>query len=146
MPTKQSIQATPPTHSVRITLALMAIGLSIVFGVAIKLKPDARGFGTHQQLGLPPCQFRQYVGVSCPHCGMTTCFSNVVRGRFSAAWAANPAGIPLALICFCCIPFFAYVSFRGRWLCTDQPFQWFLLITIGYLSLTFVVWVLRLIF
>lgn len=146
MPTKQTIQTAPPTRAVRITLAFMALGLSIVFGVAIKLKPDSRGFGTHQQLGLPPCQFRQYIGVSCPHCGMTTSFSNFVRGRFSDAWKANPAGIPLAAICLCCIPFFACVSVMGRWIFTDRPFWWFLLISISYLSLAFVVWILRLMF
>ncbi|NBO19844.1 MAG: DUF2752 domain-containing protein, partial [Proteobacteria bacterium] len=36
------------------------------------LTPDARGLGTHEQLGLPPCGFYLWYGLPCPSCGMTT--------------------------------------------------------------------------
>ncbi len=37
----------------RLLTRLLGIGIVVVFGVAVCLKPDSKGFGTHQQLGLP---------------------------------------------------------------------------------------------
>lgn len=145
MPTQELHQAEPPTPTTRTLLALMATGMVVVFIVAMLLDPDPRGFGTHQQLGLPACQFRRFTGFPCPHCGMTTSYSNFVRGRFFAAWQANPAGMPLACICLCCIPVFYAVAMTGRWVLTAEPFRWFLAISIGYLSFAFIVWVVRLV-
>ena len=34
--------------------------------------------GTHQQLGLPPCNFVTLTGYPCPACGMTTSFALLV--------------------------------------------------------------------
>jgi len=31
---------------------LLGLGIVVVFGIAVCLKPDSRGFGTHQQPGL----------------------------------------------------------------------------------------------
>jgi len=116
-----------------------------IFVIAIRLEPDERGFGTHQQLGLPPCTFRTFTGVLCPHCGMTTCFTNLVRGNFTAAWTANPAGIPLATAFALGIPWCLAVAVSGRWLGTQEPFKWFVLICLGYLALAVVVWLLRIV-
>ena len=146
MPTPDFYQAERPSQATRIVLALMASGLVLVFVVAMYLNPDPRGFGTHQQLGLPACQFRQFTGLPCPHCGMTTSFSNFVRGEFVTAWQANPAGVPLACICLCCVPVFYFVAVTGRWVLTPEPFRWFLTIGLSYLSFAFIVWILRLIF
>ena len=141
MPEESSAER-PPT-SVRILLAVFAVGLTAGFGLATTLAPDPRGFGTHQQLGLPACQFRQYVGVSCPHCGMTTSFSHIVRGELGAAWMANPAGPPLAIICAACIPWFGLTAATGRWLLTEEPFRWILHLAIGYLAFAVIAWILR---
>ena len=127
-------------------LTAIALGLVTVFVIAIRLKPDGRGFGTHQQLGLPPCTFRELTGVNCPHCGMTTCFANVVRGRMNDAWTANPAGIPLVVIFALGIPWCLYVAVSGRWLMTEEPFHWFIIISIGYLALALVIWGFRILF
>ena len=132
-----------PTRWQRLVLTLVAAGFSTIFGIALYLKPDARGFGTHQQLGLPPCEFKTLTGLHCPHCGMTTSFSNVVRGRFDDAWNANPLGPLLAAMWAFCIPWCLLTALSGRWLGTQQPFQWFVFGSIGYLALALIVWVLR---
>ncbi|MEZ6042539.1 MAG: DUF2752 domain-containing protein [Planctomycetaceae bacterium] len=61
--------------------------------VAADLEPDPRGFGTHQQLGLPECVFRQVSGFNCPHCGMTTSVSHLFRRNLKASVRANPMGL-----------------------------------------------------
>lgn len=132
-----------PMRSERILLGLIALGMIGVFAIAVKLKPDPRGFGTHQQLGLPACTFRTFTGYDCPHCGMTTSFSNIVRGNFGAAWAANPVGIPLAITCAVCIPWWLLVSVTGRWLVTREPLSWMLFGALGYVALALCVWVFR---
>jgi hypothetical protein len=132
-----------PSRSIRLLLTIIALGLITVFVIAFRLQPDERGFGTHQQLGLPPCTFREFTGVNCPHCGMTTCFANVVRGRFAAAWNANPAGIPLVALFACGIPWCLAVGTSGRWLGTQEPFFYFIVISLGYLTLALLVWGLR---
>lgn len=135
-----------PSGGIRLLLSLIALGLMTVFAIAVWLEPDGRGFGTHQQLGLPACTFREFAGVNCPHCGMTTCFANVVRGRMAAAWDANPAGIPLVVIFACGIPWCLAVAASGRWLGTQEPFFYFILISLGYLTLSLIVWGLRILF
>lgn len=62
------------------------------------LRPDARGFGTHQQLGLPPCNFQEVSGVPCPGCGLTTSFTNMAHGHVVDAFSAHLMGPPLFLI------------------------------------------------
>jgi hypothetical protein len=79
-------------------LLVAAVGIPGLLGVARKLEPDPRGFGTHTQLGLQPCSFLRMTGRLCPTCGMTTSFSWVVRGRIDRSWRASPAGCVLALL------------------------------------------------
>ena len=132
-----------PDRYTRILLSILALGLLGVFAIAVWLQPDPRGYGTHQQLGLPPCQFRDWIGYPCPHCGMTTSFANVVRGRFSAAWRANPLGIVLAAVFAFSSVWCLSTSVSGRWVLTDQPFHWFIFMAIGYLVLSVVFWLLQ---
>ncbi len=54
----------------------------VVLGVARWLEPDAKGYGTHQQLGLPPCSSILLFGSKCPACGMTP----PGAWRWMAAW------------------------------------------------------------
>jgi hypothetical protein len=75
-----------------------AIGLMGLLGLARTLKPDPRGFGTHTQLGLPPCTFATSTGRLCPTCGMTTAIAWFSRGRLDRSWHANPAGCVVALL------------------------------------------------
>ena len=78
------------------------------------LEPDPKGYGTHRQLGLPPCAFLAVTGQKCPACGMTTAFSWVARGRFDRAWRANPVGCLLAPACAAAIPCAVAAAALGR--------------------------------
>jgi hypothetical protein len=55
---------------VRIFVLLGGFGLIALLATARWLTPDARGLGTHEQLGLPPCGFYLWYGLPCPSCGM----------------------------------------------------------------------------
>ncbi len=76
---------------------LVAVGMLMsacaVLAIAGWLKPAAIGYGTHTQLGLPPCNFLRLTHLPCPSCGLTTCFAWAVRLQFSKAFLANPFGI-----------------------------------------------------
>lgn len=83
--------------AMRVTAALLAILLMTALAVAARLEPDPRGFGTHEQLGRPPCAILRLTGKPCPTCGMTTAFAWFVRGGVAQSWAANPAGLVWAI-------------------------------------------------
>jgi hypothetical protein len=85
---------------IRCVLLLAAAGTLGLWGIARRLEPDPRGFGTHTQLGMRPCSFLRITGRLCPTCGMTTSFAWFVRGRIARSWQANPAGSVLALVSF----------------------------------------------
>ena len=97
----------PLNRSGRVLISLWCLFLISGFGLAAWLKPDQRGFGTHQQLGLPPCSFQETTGLPCPSCGMTTCFSHFVRGQWIQSTRSSVTGFLLALVCAVQIPWFA---------------------------------------
>ena len=76
--------------SVAVGLLASACG---VLAVALWLKPAACGYGTHTQLGLPPCGFLLVTHLPCPSCGLTTCFAYAIRLQFWKAFLANPFGL-----------------------------------------------------
>ncbi len=82
---------------------LFATPLAVMITAAF-LTPDPQGHGTHTQLGLPPCGFLVYTGIPCPGCGLTTSFTNMIRGNFTQATMANAFGVPLFLVSFFTIP------------------------------------------
>jgi hypothetical protein len=75
-----------------VAVALLAAACSVL-SVALWLKPAASGYGTHTQLGLPPCAFLLVTHLPCPSCGLTTCFAYAVRLQFWKAFLANPFGL-----------------------------------------------------
>lgn len=75
----------------RIALVFLLTGFILAIGIACRLEPDTKGWGTHRQLGLDSCFFREQTGQPCPTCGMTTSAAWLVRGQFGRAWLANPA-------------------------------------------------------
>lgn len=83
---------------IRCSFLVAAACLAGLLVVARTLQPDPRGFGTHTQLGLPPCAFLTVTGRLCPTCGMTTSFAWLTRGRIAHSWQANPAGCMYALM------------------------------------------------
>jgi hypothetical protein len=80
----------------RTTAAGVFVGCAVLLLVASRLAPAKEGFGSHQQLGFPPCSLLVVVGYPCPTCGMTTAFSHAVRGHLASAFHAQPAGLFLA--------------------------------------------------
>jgi hypothetical protein len=90
--------AQPLGWSIRAALLGAAALLLGLLGLARRLEPDPRGFGTHTQLGMPPCMFATLTGRLCPTCGMTTSFAWFTRGRIDRSWQANPAGCVFALL------------------------------------------------
>jgi len=111
----------------QLLLLAFSICLLLGFGLAWKLEPDTRGFGTHQQLGLPPCSLQVMLGVPCPSCGMTTSFSHYVRGNWIDAANANWAGLFLATVCTLLIPW-CWISIFQRKLWKVNSPDYFLLI------------------
>ncbi len=98
-------------------------GLVSLFSIALllcaaTLSPDARGFGTHEQLGMGPCLAPIVTGYPCPTCGMTTAFACTVRGRWISAFLAQPAGLLFALLTCLIAVFAGYAAMTGR---TWQP-------------------------
>ena len=127
----------------RIALAIGAVALVAVLLVARRLDPDPRGFGTHTQLGLPPCAFKVATGRPCPTCGMTTSFAWFARGRLADSWRANPAGSLLAPACLALVPWLLAASARGR----PGPFRtWdgpLVGLAVAVVALTVVSWTIR---
>jgi len=81
----------------RLWSCLVLTVCAALLSVAVWLKPDPSGLGTHRQLGLPACTAVMLTGYPCPTCGMTTAFAHAVRGQLVAAFVAQPAGLLLAL-------------------------------------------------
>jgi hypothetical protein len=82
----------------RFALVLLGGTLVGLLLTAAQLKPASQGFGTHQQLGLPPCTFQRWWAVRCPACGITTSWSHLMRGEPWSALEANCGGFLLALL------------------------------------------------
>lgn len=66
--------------------------------IASMLRPDARGHGSHEQLGLPACGWAAALDAPCPTCGMTTSFTHAAGGDITAAVANQPMGGLLAVL------------------------------------------------
>ncbi|MBN1436781.1 MAG: DUF2752 domain-containing protein [Sedimentisphaerales bacterium] len=81
----------------RVIAVFVAAGCLAVLICARILVPASAGYGTHQQLHLPPCGMLQRTGYPCPTCGMTTAFALVTRGRIFTAFQTQPAGAVFAL-------------------------------------------------
>ncbi|QQR90374.1 MAG: DUF2752 domain-containing protein [Myxococcales bacterium] len=60
--------------------------------IARMLHPSPLGYGSHLQLGLPPCGFLIWSGMPCPSCGLTTSFAHLLHLQWIEAWHANPWG------------------------------------------------------
>lgn len=76
----------------RAAWALAALAAWPVVILSAWLRPDHRGFGTHQQLGLPPCSFEAMTHVPCPGCGLTTSFTNMAHLHVLDAFRAHLMG------------------------------------------------------
>ena len=88
------------TYLVLTALAVFTLSL------ARWLTPSTNGFGTHTQLGLPPCVFFKLTGIPCPTCGLTTSFAHSARLHFHEAFITQPFGVLLFSLTAFSIPLF----------------------------------------
>jgi hypothetical protein len=123
---------------------LVALGLAAPLGVAAGLRPDGRGFGTHQQLGLPPCTFWVLFGRRCPSCGMTTSWAHLVRGQIAGALAANVGGTLLGALTAGAVVWLLASGLWGRWLGLVPNVTLIIWLLAGVGAVTLVDWVIRL--
>jgi hypothetical protein len=72
--------------------------------VARLLQPSADGFGTHRQLGLPPCAFLHFTGIPCPSCGLTTSVAHAARFHFYESIITQPFGLVIFISAVLSIP------------------------------------------
>ncbi|WP_437204723.1 DUF2752 domain-containing protein [Planctomicrobium sp. SH664] len=127
----------PPTHGAKLSRRqwFLLLGLSVVvlcgFASAWLVTPDPRGFGTHQQFGLPPCTFRSLFGIPCPGCGGTTCVAHFVRGQWSSALRANATVFIMALCAACFLPWSWLSLRRGYCVAVDEPLSCLLTLLIA---------------
>ncbi len=80
-----------------VTLALLLMSTAAILALGLFASADGRGFGTHEQLGLPPCQMMAMTGVPCPGCGVTTSVTLAAKGKASESLATQPLGLLLVL-------------------------------------------------
>jgi Protein of unknown function (DUF2752) len=131
---------------VRLTLVLIALGLVLVFAVAIWLNPYRDGqvwlMETHRQLGLPECNFKRVTGLPCPSCGMTSSFALLMHGDLVNSLRANAAGTLLAILCLAYIPWALLCAARGRRLVIQSFERVLLRLVVVFLVLMLCRWVI----
>lgn len=127
-------------------LLLAAIGLAggVLLATAWRLSPDARGYGTHEQLGLAACGFTRLTGWPCPTCGMTTAWAHVLDGQLRAALVANAGGVMLCLVAVAATPWAIASAVVGRCLWMKPTTRLVLWIGTAWLAITLFDWARRL--
>jgi Protein of unknown function (DUF2752) len=108
------------TLKVRIGLVVIGLALIAVFVTATRVRPydsdgNALKMGSHQTIGMPACNFREWFETPCPSCGMTTSFALLVRGDVWNSLKANWVGTMLALVWAGLIPWTIWSSLKGRY-------------------------------
>ena len=78
--------------------AVVAVAASVCFGALVRIRPDPRGHGTHEQLGLDVCGWPIVYGIPCPTCGCTTAACLLVHGRILDAFVTQPFGAAVAAV------------------------------------------------
>ena len=78
-------------------MLVLAALVPLAMGLSPLIEPDPRGYGTHEQLGLPPCGIHAGLGAPCPACGVTTAVVLSWRGEVRASLLAQPFGFVLSL-------------------------------------------------
>src|SRR5215471_6383207 len=92
---------------------LVIAGLSSALLLTARLlRPSANGFGTHEQLGLPPCAFLHFTGIPCPACGLTTSVAHATRLHIFESILTQPFGFVVFLLAVLSVPLSIYLSYR----------------------------------
>jgi hypothetical protein len=109
---------TRPVTPMPVMHRLIALGVAMgalsVLLVAAWMKPAPGGVGTHQQLGMRPCEFLERTKLPCAACGMTTSFAHLVRGDLPASLYAQPFGCLLAVATAMAVSIGLYAAVTGR--------------------------------
>ena len=128
----------------RLALAFLGGGLLTLLALALVLQPDRTGYGTHQQLGLPPCTFLVLFGRRCPSCGMTTSWAHLVRGQLTAATEVNAGGTLLGLLAMMTGPWAVISAARGSYLGGQPSSRALLAVALVVVVVTLAHWIWRL--
>lgn len=127
----------------RVLLVMLGAALATALGVALALQPAAKGYGTHQQLGLPRCMFVVLFDARCPSCGMTTSWAYLVRGRLMHAAATNLGGMLLGITALVTAPWALASAVRGRWLAGRPSVSLIITAAVTILTATVLQWLGR---
>lgn len=119
----------PSAAGACVLLAICLAGLLI----GGNLTPNRQGFGTHSQLGLPPCGFLVASGFPCMTCGMTTSVSLAAQGRLQDSARVQPGGLVVAIGLACGVWFslHALIAGPGVWRLASNLFRTRVLIALG---------------
>jgi len=82
----------------RIVAAIIGVVAVVFTAGLLSVSPDARGHGTHEQLGMDKCGWPEVYGMPCPTCGCTTAATELVHGNLIGAFVTQPFGAAVALI------------------------------------------------
>jgi uncharacterized protein DUF2752 len=129
----------------RVLAAVMGFALLGPLALAGVLRPDDRGYGTHQQMGLLPCTLQVLFGVRCPTCGMTTSWANLVRGRPAEALNANLGGTLLCLLDILAVGWLFCTAIAGRCVVCEPRMSVIACGLATILVITLIEWAVRLI-
>lgn len=134
---------------VRVMLAAMAVGFTVLVVVAICLNPytddgTARTMETHRQLGLPRCNMVELTGKPCPACGMTTSFALLTHGDVPNSLKANWVGTILCATIIVFTPWLVACAMRGRllWVRNGELFATIVLSTLLMLMMGRWTWIM----
>ena len=130
-------------HWILLAGSLGALAIFIV--LALWIHPDPRGFGTHEQLGLPACKMMEWTGIPCPGCGVTTSVALFAHGRFLEALRNQPLGFLVALAIPLCAVWSVASHFRGRDLSRDTALLRVTPLVIALFAAILVPWVYKIV-
>ena len=142
----------PPVDSIAIAgrsqehwiLLAGSIGaLAIFIVLALWIHPDPRGFGTHEQLGLPACRMIEWTGIPCPGCGVTTSVALFGHGRFLESLHNQPLGFLVGLAIPLAAVWTIASHFLGRDLARDMRILSVRTFVIALLAVILVPWIYK---
>lgn len=129
----------------RLLLGGVTIVLISLLATAACLRPVEQGFGTHQQLGLPPCSAVQWFGRRCPSCGMTTAWAHLLAGSPLRACRANAGGALTGVCALLAAPWALFSAARGRWWLGCPGEGVWIIFSVLVASVTLIDWCCRLV-
>lgn len=131
----------PASPLERVLLALFSLaGLALCVVLVVWTDPDARGHGTHEQLGMAPCSWPDLYGEPCPTCGVTTAASLLLHFQPLAAFTTQPFGMLLTAALIAFVVTGCVYAARGRSLAARVAFWPWGWITLGACAVLLLSW------